>query len=241
VSGARLLLWRHGRTAANAGQRVQGHLDEPLDDVGRWQARTAAAALLAQHEPTAIVASDLVRARATADALARATGLPVGVDPRLRERSFGEWEGLTVTTIAERWPDEFALWRAGGDPDGVGVEARSAVAARMGAAVREHAVAAGVEGTLVVVTHGTAVAQAVADLLDLPAAWRGLVVPRNAHWAELVPARVDVAPGWRLVGYNLGPTGASRNWDEGPDDEADPSDDAAAGGPAGAGVPGGRD
>ena len=86
----RVLLWRHGRTAANASFRLQGQIDVPLDEVGRWQARTAAATLVARYEPTAIVSSDLTRAQETAAHLSRSTGLPVVTDERLRERGFGE-------------------------------------------------------------------------------------------------------------------------------------------------------
>ena len=213
----RLLLWRHGRTAANAGFRLQGQIDIPLDDVGRWQARTAAAALVARYEPTAIVSSDLSRARATADYLARATGVTVTHDPRLRERGFGQWEGMTGDEITARWPGEFEAWRGGGDPVGVGAEPRAAVAVRIGEAIGEHAAALGLDDTLVVVSHGAAIALAVGALLGQPASWRGVVGLHNAHWAELVPARGGVAPDWRLIGLNLGPTDASSDWNEGPD------------------------
>ena len=217
MTAARLLLWRHGRTAANASARLQGQIDIPLDDVGSWQARTAAAALLARYEPTVIVSSDLVRARGTAEHLARATGLPVTLDTRLRERGFGEWEGMTGPEIEERWPGAFEAWRLGGDPSGVGAETRADVAARMAAAVADHAAAAGPDDTLVVVSHGAAIALAVGALLGQPASWRGVIGLHNAHWAELVPSRGGAAPDWRLTGLNLGPTDASTDWNAGPD------------------------
>ena len=221
----RLLLWRHGRTAANAGFRLQGQIDIPLDEVGRWQARTAAAALLARYEPTAIVSSDLSRARATAEHLARAVGLSVVLEPRLRERSFGVWEGMTGDEITARWPGEFEAWRGGGDPVGVDAEPRAAVAARMGEAITEHADALGSDDTLVVVSHGAAIALAVGELLGQPASWRGVVGLHNAHWAELVPARGGVAPAWRLIGLNLGPTDASQDWNAGPDTAPEEDDE----------------
>lgn len=221
MTAGRLLLWRHGRTAANAGFRLQGQIDVPLDEVGHWQARTAAASLLARYEPTTIVSSDLSRARATADHLARATGLSVAFDPRLRERGFGAWEGLTGEEITQRWPDEFAVWRDGGDPPGVGAESRADVAARLGEAVAEHAAALAHEDTLVVVSHGAAIALAVGTLLGQQPAWRGVVGLHNAHWAELVPSRGPVPPAWRLIGLNLGPTDASRDWNAGPDTPTD--------------------
>jgi 2,3-bisphosphoglycerate-dependent phosphoglycerate mutase len=70
-----------------------------LNELGREQAR-ALADELADVRLDAIYASDLARARATAEVVAEAHGLEVRVDPRLRERSFGSWEGLTREDIA---------------------------------------------------------------------------------------------------------------------------------------------
>ena len=68
MTAGRVLLWRHGRTAHNLQARLQGQSDIPLDEVGHWQAHTAAAAIAARYQPTRIVVSDLVRARVPADA-----------------------------------------------------------------------------------------------------------------------------------------------------------------------------
>lgn len=218
MTATRVLAWRHGRTAYNFQARLQGQVDIPLDDVGRWQASMAAAAMLAHHEPAAIVCSDLVRARQTAEFLVHATGLPVLTDPRLRERSFGVWEGMTGEEITATWPTEYAQWRAGLDPQGVDAETRADVGTRMAQAIEEHA-AALTTGTLVVVSHGSAIAAGISTMLAVPAGWHGLTGMRNAHWANLSPARGPVGPAWRLHGYNLGPTDASRDWDAGPDPE----------------------
>ena len=78
----RLVLWRHGRTEWNAQHRFQGQTDVPLDEVGQAQAHRAAE-VLARLEPTTIVASDLLRTRQTAAALAQVTGLTVQHDPQL--------------------------------------------------------------------------------------------------------------------------------------------------------------
>jgi len=217
VSVGRLLLWRHGRTEFNATARLQGQVDIPLDDVGRWQARTAAAAMLARHTPTRIVSSDLDRARETAQALGRMAGVVVEVDARVRERGFGEWEGLSGAEIAERWPEDYALWRAGGEPTRVGAETRQVVARRTAEAITELSRAMSRDETLVVVSHGAAISSAVGELLGMPAAWRGMAGMHNAHWAEVVPSSGDVLPAWRLVAYNLGPTDASTDWNAGPD------------------------
>lgn len=219
MTAGRVLLWRHGRTAHNASGRLQGQVDIPLDDVGRWQARTAAAALTARYRPALIVSSDLSRARATAEALAGQVGLELVLDPRVRERSFGDWEGMTSEEIAGRWPDEHAAWAQGGEPHRPGGESRADVAQRMREAVTEHADGLDAGETLVVVSHGAAISLAVGALLDLPADWRGITGPSNAHWAELHAGRVSHGGQWRLTGYNLGPTDASADWNAGPDQE----------------------
>src|SRR5690606_21205563 len=57
VSARTVVLWRHGRTEYNATARLQGQVDIPLDEVGRWQAEQAARDLAERHGPTRIVSS----------------------------------------------------------------------------------------------------------------------------------------------------------------------------------------
>jgi probable phosphoglycerate mutase len=94
-----LLLVRHGETDWNAVGRLQGHTDRPLSDYGREQARRLAEEL-AGEEFAAIYASDLARARETAEIVAERVRLPVVLDPGLREKDWGTWEGLTSTERA---------------------------------------------------------------------------------------------------------------------------------------------
>jgi 2,3-bisphosphoglycerate-dependent phosphoglycerate mutase len=90
-----LLLVRHGETDWNADGRLQGQTDRPLSDFGRRQAQLLADEL-ADEELEAIYSSDLVRARETAEIVADRLGLPVALDPDLREKDWGTWEGLTA-------------------------------------------------------------------------------------------------------------------------------------------------
>lgn len=127
-----MLLVRHGETDWNAEGRLQGHTDTPLNDYGRRQAR-ALAERLAGQQFAALYASDLARARETAEILGGVLGLGVELDPGLREKNWGTWEGLTpserdavelagessgahrertlatLRRIAERHPDDRAL------------------------------------------------------------------------------------------------------------------------------------
>ena len=97
----RVLLVRHGQSLWNADGRWQGQADPPLSALGLEQARTAA-----NHVGPfdAIWASDLERARHTAEFLAAPVGHAVRIDGRFRERDAGEWTGLTRVEIEARFP-----------------------------------------------------------------------------------------------------------------------------------------
>ncbi|MDP2775387.1 MAG: histidine phosphatase family protein, partial [Nocardioides sp.] len=116
-----LVLLRHGRTAFNHALRVQGQLDVELDEVGREQALVAAEAL-AKLGPTLLWSSDLLRARATAAALAEATGLSPTYDARLREFHLGERQGLTHDEYSTLDPVEFEQFRKGHYDTALGAE-----------------------------------------------------------------------------------------------------------------------
>jgi probable phosphoglycerate mutase len=198
----RLIVWRHGNTDWNAGDRVQGQTDVPLNDLGRQQA-VDAAELLVRYRPAMIVSSDLQRAADTAAALGALTGLPVSYDERLRERHFGAWQGLTMAEVKQAWPEEHARWRAGADVVGGGVESLSDLGKRVAEALQTAVDHTPADGTVVVVTHGGATRQGIGHLLGWPAEMlRSLQVMQNCHWADLVqyPAR-----GLRLAAYNVGP------------------------------------
>ena len=218
MSAGTVLLWRHGRTAHNATNRLQGQVDIPLDDIGERQAKAAAAALAATTTPAAIVVSDLGRATATAEFLVELTGLAPTVEPRVRERSFGVWEGLTGEEISAGWATEYAAWRSGGEPLNVGAESRADVAGRMVAAITEHAERLNPDQALVVVSHGAAITLALTALLGLDiAGWRGIAGLTNAHWAELRRNPDGMEPTWRLFGHDLGPSTSIEDWNAGTD------------------------
>lgn len=114
-SATRLIAIRHGETAWNRVSRIQGHTDIPLNEAGLWQARQVGEAVAAEGVD-AIYSSDLQRAADTARAIGQAAGVPVNLDVALRERHFGELEGLTHDEINTRWPEQARRWR-GRDPD----------------------------------------------------------------------------------------------------------------------------
>jgi len=85
----KVVIWRHGQTDWNIENRFQGHSDIPLNKVGEYQAREAAK-VLAGMKPDRIIASDLMRAKATAQALADLVDLTVEINPLLRETNGGK-------------------------------------------------------------------------------------------------------------------------------------------------------
>jgi glucosyl-3-phosphoglycerate phosphatase len=223
VTAGTIVLLRHGRTEYNASLRLQGQVDVPLDAVGQWQAEQGADALASAHRATRLVSSDLVRAAGTARAYGAAVGLEPTLDPRLRERGFGAWEGLTGDEIAARWPEEYAAWRRGEEPAGAGAEAKADVAARMVAAVADHAADLDRGDTLVVVSHGAAITLAVTAMLGLdPDGWRGLFGLHNVHWSHLHASGPAAVPPWRLVAHNVGAGFPLDRWNAGPDWNLEP-------------------
>ena len=99
-----ILVIRHGETDWNIDKRLQGHIDIPLNEAGRRQV-AALGEVLADEGIDAVFPSDLQRARATAQAVADAAGLPVGIDAGLRERCYGAFEGLRHPDIEEKYPE----------------------------------------------------------------------------------------------------------------------------------------
>lgn len=109
-----ILLIRHGETAWNAGKRLQGHCDIALNAQGQAQA-DALGHILRAEPLAAIISSDLQRAQQTAQALAaqqmQAGAQKVVIDPGLRERCYGAFEGLYYSDISQRYPAAFAAWQ----------------------------------------------------------------------------------------------------------------------------------
>jgi alpha-ribazole phosphatase len=180
-----LCLVRHGQTDWNRIGRYQGQSDVPLNSNGHTQAASLAMQLKEQTF-AAIYASDLMRARETAEPIAKEAGLPVQIDIRLREINQGEWEGQLVDDIKARYAD---LWaQRSGDPASVrppGGETVGEVAARVHAALddiaRKHPT-----GAVLVVSHGLSIATAICHARGIPVGQAYTVIPENVQpvWME---------------------------------------------------------
>ncbi|GGA44910.1 histidine phosphatase family protein [Paenibacillus physcomitrellae] len=96
-------LIRHGSTLWNKTGRVQGLTDNPLDEDGRREAQLLGKWLSGQQWDR-IYASDLVRARETAEIIAAELGISkIEIDPRLREMNAGQIEGTTEEERLSKW------------------------------------------------------------------------------------------------------------------------------------------
>jgi broad specificity phosphatase PhoE len=200
VTARRVVVLRHGETDHNAARVWQGHLDTSLSQRGQAQADAVGPAIAALS-PTAVVSSDLLRARLTAESVARACGIPLALDARFREIDVGAWQGLTSTEVADGWPQLQDALAMGEDVRrGDSGETAAEVRERVGDALAEHLDRLGPGECLVVSTHGAAGRVAAAWLLGLDAeqAWRVLGALGNCHWAELVEGRA----GWRIQTWN---------------------------------------
>ena len=177
----RFIVVRHGETEWNVANRVQGHRDSPLTAAGRSQAEAIAARLAREHFD-ALVASDLGRAMDTAAAISRGCGLAVQPEPRVRERAFGEGEGLAYEELERRWPGAFSRDRAT-DPDLAvpGGESRRQFQERVKTAFEDLA-AAHAGRRLVVVAHGGVLAALHRIVHDIPVTTPHRVPIANASY-----------------------------------------------------------
>lgn len=105
-----IVLVRHGATDWNLEHRCQGATDRALSEVGLRQAEEIAARL-SQETIHGVYASDLKRARRTAEVISAHHQLPVVVDASIRELDHGHLEGLTFNEIKQSYGDFLTRWR----------------------------------------------------------------------------------------------------------------------------------
>lgn len=181
------MLVRHGRTAANAAQRLQGHLDLPLDEVGAAQVADVASWI---GRPDRVVSSPLLRARQTAEAF----GEPYEVDERWIELDYGTLDGVALSEVgAEIWARWHAdpHYRAGGAESLAEMRDRVVVAA-------EELLDAATERTIVVTTHVSPIKAAITWALgvDVTVGWR-------CHLDQASVCRIATGrAGPVLIGFN---------------------------------------
>lgn len=195
-----LYLVRHGEAASNRDNRFGGWSPAPLTDLGQRQA-VAAAAELRRRAPTVLVTSDIARARQTAEPIAELLGLEPRLEPGLRERSLGVFDGLSFAEAEARYPE---IWQRliARDPDAVpeGGETADTVYARVSGAI-ERLVTDHAGERIAVVTHGLALFHVFAHVCGLGSPSRDhpvFVLVDNASITH-VERRGDR---WRILSIN---------------------------------------
>lgn len=175
---SQVLFLRHGETEWNAERRLQGRSEAPLSGTGLLQVASAAGTLPGDF--SLVVASDLRRARLTAAPYVDRRCVEFRLDPRLRERSWGAWEGRTHDEVSAEHPG----WREEGiRPEGYETDAM--VWDRVAPVVDEFRAMA---GRVLCVAHGGVIG-VVARRFGGDAAHLGNV---EGVWFELAPDRTIV-------------------------------------------------
>ena len=193
----RVVAVRHGETAWNVQTRIQGQIDIALNAAGCEQAQRLSRAL-AGEQLDAVYASDLRRAADTAHAVAARVGLAVRTEVSLRERAFGDFEGLTWAEVEQQHPEASRRWRVRdasfGPPGGetLAVFYERAVSALAAIAERHRG------QHIAIVTHG-----GVLDALYRAASRIALDAPRTWQLGNASINRVlHGEQGFTMVGWN---------------------------------------
>jgi len=161
-----IFLVRHGQTDLSRADHFCGTTDPPLDAAGREMAE-AVAARAAREKWAALHASPLQRARETAEAVARRIGLPVRIEPDLREIAYGAWEGRRAADVSQSDARRYQEWVA--RPAAVtppGGESGESVAARAVPAI-EAIASRHARGAVLVVSHKTTIRIVICSLLGI--------------------------------------------------------------------------
>jgi len=182
-----ILLVRHGETDGNAARILQ-RAGVPLNERGLRQAERLAQRLSA-HGFVRIVCSDLVRARMTAAPLAARSGIAIEESPLLQERNFGDLRGMPYAELAEN-----PFGPAFAPPNGEDWPTFHARVAEAFAFIVDRR--RGVNGNLVVVTHGL-VCRALVERHALVA--EGVVIPERFDNTSITILHEDKPHGVRLL------------------------------------------
>lgn len=172
--GCRIYMVRHGETDWNATSKLQGHSNVPLSDNGRRQAELLGKRLAALKFD-GFYASDLTRAYETARIISQHHGSQeIKTLPELRELNFGLWEGLSISEIKGRYPEEIKQWWETPLVTRIpGGESLGEVVKRTVAAVKK-IVENHVQGNVILVSHGGVIRSVVGTVLgmDMNKYWR---------------------------------------------------------------------
>ena len=185
-----MLLLRHGLIKANVARRWHGSTDSPLTWRGRRQAKRTGRHLRRHHELTAVYSSPLQRCQRTAYFASRHQDLEIQSVDGLKEMSIGEWEDMPFRDLVDRH-DFINRMTADIHHAAPAGECLAQVSERVTAALREIDAQHSEDETVLVVSHGVALAVALATLLDNnPARW----IDYQFHNCSLTDFELTPAP-----------------------------------------------
>ena len=190
-----LFLVRHGQTIANETNTIQGQSNTPLSEQG-WKQVHAVAKYLSDVRFDSVFSSDLDRAMDTARTIAPyADVIP---DKRLREWALGQWQGLTMPQVKQKFPEELAAFLHGtGDFAVTGGESKSQVRQRVSDFMKEIA-ASHKDETVLVVSHCGAMRSILSVVLDCEGYWQ-----RQPQIDNCSVSRFAFREGlWQLLSWN---------------------------------------
>lgn len=174
-----IFLVRHGQTVSNVQGRIQGHSDSPLSEQGKKEVERLASRLK-DLTFSALWSSDLGRAMATSEILAKSLDLPIQPQLKLREVSFGEVEGMTWEEVRDLHGKLNEAWyQHHADVRMPGGESREEVTYRVVGLLESWAVEHAGQRILAV-THGGVLACIFSWLLQIPRGVRPLCAVDNA-------------------------------------------------------------
>ena len=163
-----LLLVRHGETEQNKNYIIQGHTDTDLNAQGIKKA-AATAEFLKDFDYHHIYSSDLRRAKKTADFIANHLNLEINESEKIREINFGNWEGLNLEEISDKFPEALKAWKedplTNGPPGGENI---TQFAARINMFFNELLEIHQGE-KIIVVTHGGVIKMYLREVLEVNA------------------------------------------------------------------------
>lgn len=163
---AKVIFVRHGQTAWNDLGIYQGHTDIPLNEVGLEQGAKVAQRLKNENI-SAVYSSDLLRAKQTAELIAKEHNLPVTTLPEFREINFGIWEGKSFKEINEKYPEMLKIWLT--EPQDLKIpqgETFTEMISRAWPALTKLLVNHNNE-TIVIVAHGGTIGALLCNILDM--------------------------------------------------------------------------
>ena len=201
-----LFLVRHGTTADNEADILQGRVDNPLSETGLREARQVAEYMHGESIQ-AVFSSPMLRARQTAEAIATALQLPIQIIDNFCEIDLGEWEGQKYEMVQKKYADFHLRWVADSSLPVPGGESFDQVFTRVAVGLpllwKEQAT------SMVLVGHATVNRAVLGNLIGMPATAARLFRTQNASISKLVlfdlpDRRYSVVDYWNCTAHLQG-------------------------------------